>query len=232
MFMKWMTGGLIVVSLFLMTGCSDGKDIHQPDEANPAKPTELTSSLGPADTSSPGDEPQTVAPMEKTKPMVIIETSLGEITVELWADRAPITVESFLAYVDEGFYDGTVFHRVIAEFMIQGGGFTPQLQKKETRDSIQNEASAELKNERGTIAMARTGEIHSATSQFFINTVDNDFLDHRDETPRGFGYAVFGKVVEGMEVVDRIRAVSTRTAGGMGDVPAEPVVIESIRRAD
>jgi len=224
-----MTAGLIVALLLLTAGCSDGKDLEHPDEVNPAEPT---GPMGRDDTGSPGTEPQTPAPIEKAKPMIIMETSLGEITVELWPDRAPITVENFLAYVDEGFYDGTIFHRVIADFMIQGGGFTPQLQRKDTHDPIQNEASAELKNERGTLAMARTGEIHSATSQFFINVVDNDFLDHRDETPRGFGYAVFAKVVDGMEVVDRLRGVSTRTVGGMGDVPAEPVVIERIRRAD
>jgi len=164
--------------------------------------------------------------------MVIIETSLGDVTVELWPEKAPITVENFLTYVDEGFYDGTVFHRVIGDFMIQGGGMTRRLQPKATRGPIRNEASADLKNRRGTIAMARTGEIHSATSQFFINTVDNPFLDHRDETPRGFGYAVFGRVVAGMEVVDSIGAVETRTLGGMADVPAEPVVIERIRRAN
>ena len=164
-------------------------------------------------------------------PMVVMETSEGRIKIELWADKAPKTVENFLKYVDEGFYDGTIFHRVIPKFMIQGGGFTADMNNKKTHEPIKNEASADLKNDRGTIAMARTGEINSATCQFFINVQDNDFLNHRDNTANGFGYAAFGKVVEGMDVVDKIELVETTTIGPYQNVPKTPVVIKNVRRA-
>ncbi len=164
--------------------------------------------------------------------VVLMETTVGIIKIELWADKAPVTVRNFLRYVDEKFYDGTIFHRVIGNFMIQGGGFTADMKQKKTHAPIKNEASAQLKNKRGTIAMARTGKVHSATSQFFINVVDNNFLNHRDNTPRGFGYAVFGKVVEGMDVVDRIKAVKTTTRGRYRDMPVEPVVIKRVRRVE
>lgn len=163
-------------------------------------------------------------------PMVVMETSMGTMKIELWADKAPVTVENFLRYVDEGFFDGTIFHRVIDTFMIQGGGFTRDMQKKRTHAPIKNEAKRELKNDRGTLAMARTSDVNSATAQFFINTVDNDFLNHRDESSRGFGYCAFGRVVEGMNVVDKIRKVRTATKMGQENVPVEPVVIESVRR--
>ena len=162
---------------------------------------------------------------------IIIETSQGTITAELNADNAPVTVENFLRYVDEGFFDQTIFHRVIPDFMIQGGGLTAEMKERPAHDPIANEAGNGLKNDRGTLAMARTSEPNSATSQFFINTADNGFLNHRDETPEGFGYAVFGRVVEGMDVVDRIQAVATRSVGYHENVPVTPVVIESIRRA-
>ena len=165
--------------------------------------------------------------------MVVMETSEGTIKIELWADKAPMTVKNFLKYVDDGFYEGTVFHRVIRDFMIQGGGLTADLKTKPNRDPIKNEASPELKNERGTVAMARTNMINSATSQFFINVVDNDFLNQKNKTPMGFGYCVFGKVVEGMEVVDKIAATPTTrvTAGEIthSDVPVTAVVIKSAR---
>jgi peptidyl-prolyl cis-trans isomerase A (cyclophilin A) len=161
---------------------------------------------------------------------VIIETSEGTITAELDAGNAPVTVDNFLRYVDEGFFDGTIFHRVIPDFMIQGGGFTAEMKQKPGHEAISNEAGNGLKNDRGTLAMARTSEPDSATSQFFINTADNGFLNHRDETPEGFGYAVFGRVIEGMDVVEKIQAVATKTVGGYESVPATPVVIESIRR--
>ena len=163
-------------------------------------------------------------------PVVVIKTSLGVVKVELWPDKAPITVKNFLAYTDEKFFDATIFHRVIPNFMIQGGGFTADMKQKKTHDPIKNEARADVGNARGTIAMARTGVVDSATAQFFINTVDNAFLNHRDETPQGFGYCVFGKVIEGMDVVDKIRNVPTGAANGMQDVPTKPVVIESITR--
>jgi peptidyl-prolyl cis-trans isomerase B (cyclophilin B) len=166
------------------------------------------------------------------RPTVVMETSEGNIHIELWPDKAPATVKNFLQYVDEGFYNGTVFHRVIDGFMIQGGGFTPDMQQKQTRPPIKNEAAADLRNERGTIAMARTGVVDSATAQFFINVQDNPNLDHHDKTPRGFGYAVFGKVVEGMDVVDKIKKVSTTSSGMHQNVPAKPVVIRQVRKGD
>ncbi len=159
------------------------------------------------------------------KPVLVIETSMGNITVELNRARAPKSVENILAYVNSGFYDGTIFHRVISNFMIQGGGFTPDMARKTTRDPIQNEADNGLKNRRGTLAMARTAEIHSATAQFFINVQDNSFLDHKGNSSRDFGYAVFGKVTDGMDVVDKIKNVKT----GDGDVPTETVLIKTIR---
>ena len=157
-----------------------------------------------------------------------IETSLGSIELALDAAKAPVTVSNFVAYAKAGHYDGTVFHRVIRNFMIQGGGFTKDLRQKETRAPIRNEAANGLKNDRGTIAMARTMIVDSATSQFFINHKDNDFLNHTSNDMRGFGYAVFGKVTKGMEVVDKIAAVQTGFARGMGDVPVEPVVISKV----
>ncbi len=170
-----------------------------------------------------------VAVTDTIHSIVLMKTSMGEIKLELYPQKAPKTVANFLAYVKDGFYDGTIFHRVIDNFMIQGGGFTPDMKQKETKPPIINEAGNGLKNLRGTIAMARTSEVNSATSQFFINVVDNPFLDHKDETPKGFGYAVFGKVVEGMDVVDRIKAVKTTTKGYYRNVPVEPVIIQSIK---
>lgn len=164
-------------------------------------------------------------------PVVVMETNKGTVTIELWADKAPITVANFLRYTDNGFFDGLIFHRVIPGFMIQGGGFSPELVQKSTYEEIKNEASASLPNNRGTLAMARTNVVDSATSQFFINLEDNAFLNHTDETARGFGYAVFGAVIEGMEVVDIIAAVPTGPGrGGHQDVPTEPVIINSISR--
>lgn len=159
-------------------------------------------------------------------PHVLLTTSLGEIEVELDADKAPISVENFLTYVNSGFYDGTIFHRVIPGFMVQGGGFTPDMQQKPTRAPIVNEADNGLHNVRGTLAMARTQVRDSATSQFFINHRDNAFLDHG---ARDFGYAVFGKVVRGMDVVDQIAQVPTTRQGMMSDVPREPVRIISAK---
>ena len=157
-----------------------------------------------------------------------MKTSMGDIKIELDAEKAPISVENFLSYAKEGFYNGTIFHRVIEGFMIQGGGITQGMDSKQTKPPIQNEAGNGLKNLRGTLAMARTNDIHSATGQFFINVVDNAVLDHQDTSPRGFGYAVFGRVTEGMEVVDRIKAVETTTKGHFQDVPTKEVVIESV----
>ncbi len=165
----------------------------------------------------------------KVNPSVIIETSMGNITVELYQEKAPKTVANFLEYVKAGYYKGTTFHRVIKGFMIQGGGLTAGLKGKPTQSPIENEAGNGLKNDRGTIAMARTGEIHSATSQFFINTVQNSFLDHRSRSPDKFGYCVFGRVTNGMDVVDKIEGVPTETKGMYQNVPQEPVVISDVR---
>ena len=168
----------------------------------------------------------------KDNPQVVMETSAGTIKMVLFQDKAPISVENFLKYVDAKHYDGTIFHRVIADFMIQGGGFEPGMREKRDKFApIKNEADNGLRNEKGTLAMARTGDPHSATAQFFINTVTNRALD-RAESQDGFGYAVFGRVTEGMDVVDKIRFVQTRTIGGHQNVPVENVLIKSIRRAD
>ena len=169
--------------------------------------------------------PTTGKEMTNPNPQVAIETSKGKIVLELYADRATQTVDNFLVYVKSGHYDDTIFHRVIPNFMIQGGGFTPDMNQKPTKKPITNEADNGLKNNRGTIAMARTQDPHSATAQFFINTADNDFLNHRGKDPRGWGYAVFGQVVGGMDVVDAISKVKTGTRGRFRDVPVEPVVI-------
>lgn len=163
----------------------------------------------------------------RDNPVVVFSTTLGDIKIELYPDKAPVTVENFLGYVNSKFYDGTIFHRVIRGFVIQGGGFDAEMKQKQTGPQIKNEAGNGLKNTRGTISMARTSEPDSATSQFFINVADNPALDHRDETPRGFGYAVFGKVIEGMDVVDKIAAVPTVNRGMHRDVPEEPVIVKS-----
>jgi peptidyl-prolyl cis-trans isomerase B (cyclophilin B) len=160
-----------------------------------------------------------------SNPMVLLETTSGDILLELFADRAPLTVENFLSYVDEGFYANTIFHRVIKDFMIQGGGLTMRLEAKPTKAPVKNEAANGLSNTRGSIAMARTMEPHSATAQFFINTVDNPGLDFTAETVSGYGYCVFGQVVDGLEVVDKIAKVKTKAQGDHDDMPAESVLI-------
>ena len=169
----------------------------------------------------------TMATNVMTNTTVVMATSEGNIEIELFADKAPISVSNFLAYVDAGFYDNTVFHRVIPNFMIQGGGFETNMNQKTTKAPIKNEAKNGLKNDRGTLAMARTAVVDSATSQFFINVVNNDFLNNG---ARDFGYAVFAKVTTGMDVVDKIAAVKTTTKSGMGDVPATAVMINSVKR--
>ncbi len=163
------------------------------------------------------------------EPRVDLKTNFGVITVELYSDRAPQTVANFLQYTRDGFYDGTVFHRVIPGFMIQGGGFTPDFEQKKTRASVRSEADNGLKNTLGTLAMARTPDPHSATAQFFINIADNDFLNFRTPTQQGYGYTVFGKVVNGMDVVERIARVATGNRPPHQNVPVKPVVIERAR---
>jgi peptidyl-prolyl cis-trans isomerase A (cyclophilin A) len=163
-------------------------------------------------------------------PTVVISTSLGDITVELYKDKAPVSTENFLGYVTQGFYSGTIFHRVIPGFMIQGGGFTTDMVERPTRPPIANEAANGLNNVRGTVAMARTRALRSATSEFFINVSDNRVkLDHHGYSPDDFGYAVFGRVLSGMDVCDKIAVVKTRTLGQHDDVPVEPVVIKGVR---
>ena len=162
------------------------------------------------------------------QPIVRMQTSMGQLTIELDAENAPISTENFLTYVRDGYYDQTIFHRVIPNFMIQGGGFTPDMAQKKTRGEIKNEADNGLQNLRGTLAMARTQVVDSATSQFFISLADNDFLNHKGTTPNAYGYAVFARVTEGMEVVDAIAKVSTGNQGHHQDVPKEAVIIESM----
>ncbi|MGC9315783.1 MAG: peptidylprolyl isomerase [bacterium] len=174
------------------------------------------------------------AKMEAGKnPVVRITTNMGNIDVELYPEKAPITVENFLTYVEEDYFNGTIFHRVIKDFMIQGGGFTADLQKKDTHDPIKNEANNGLKNDRGTIAMARTNDPHSATAQFFINHKDNTFLNFTGENPRGWGYAVFGKVIDGMDVVDKIAETPTGPKSPFpSDVPQTTIVMEKVEVLD
>jgi cyclophilin family peptidyl-prolyl cis-trans isomerase len=188
-----------------------------PTPATGRKPVQAPPLQPSADTPAPGN------------PVVVMSTSLGDFTIELFKTEAPVSVQNFLQYVKEGFYGGTVFHRVKKGFMIQGGGFTPSLQEKPTRPPILNEATNGLHNTRGTVAMARTRALRSATSQFYINVVDNRALDHTGESPADFGYAVFGRVLSGMDVVDRIVAVPTTSKGPMDDVPVDPVVIKSVK---
>jgi cyclophilin family peptidyl-prolyl cis-trans isomerase len=166
---------------------------------------------------------QAPAPAAKPNPQVTLDTSKGKIVVELFPDKAPLSVANFLQYVKSGFYDGVIFHRVIPSFMVQTGGFTPDMKQKPTKGQISNESKNGLSNERGTLAMARLSEPHTASSQFFINLKDNRSLDY---SPRGWGYTVFGRVVEGMDVVDSIATVRTTTKGPHGDVPVEPVTIK------
>ncbi len=208
---------IAVLGVMVTVGCGGGSPPPPAEEAAPPAPAEDEAAA------------ETTPAPRGTNPVVEIRTSLGTMKVELYPEKAPKTVENFLQYAREGFYDGTIFHRVIAGFMIQGGGFTPDMSEKSTRAPIENEASNGLKNVRGSIAMARTNDPHSASSQFFINTVDNPFLDFQSETVQGYGYAVFGQVVEGLETLDAIRKVATASSGGHDDVPKSAVVIESVR---
>lgn len=204
-------GPLDADRLSLPGGAQGGKPVKPGQMAVQAPPLEA-----PALSPAPGN------------PVVVISTSLGQFTIELFKDRAPVSVANFLAYAKDGFYDGTIFHRVVRGFMIQGGGFTRALDEKATRPPIQNEATNGLRNTRGTVAMARKQSLRSATAQFFINVAENRMLDHVSYAPAEFGYAVFGRVLAGMDVVDRIAAAPTGRSGGMDDVPVEPVTITSV----
>jgi peptidyl-prolyl cis-trans isomerase B (cyclophilin B) len=181
--------------------------------------------LGAAAQAATSTPPQGKTAMD-TNPRVALHTNMGDIVIELFPEKAPKTVENFLSYVRDGFYDDTIFHRVINNFMIQGGGFEPGMKQKQTKAPIENEADNGLKNDKYTVAMARTGDPHSATAQFFINVADNDFLNFTAPTPSGWGYAVFGKVVDGTDVVDKIKQVKTTSKGFYQDVPVDDVVIE------
>jgi cyclophilin family peptidyl-prolyl cis-trans isomerase len=222
---------LFVVFLSAFLGWTSGLEGRIRDFQRPA------GAPAPAQTPSPGQaKPVQAPPLQPSadspapgNPVVVMATSLGDITIELFKTEAPVSVQNFLQYVNEGFYSGTVFHRVKKGFMIQGGGFTPSLQEKPARPPILNEATNGLHNSRGTIAMARTRALRSATSQFYINVVDNRMLDHTGFAPEDFGYAVFGRVLSGMDVVDRIVAVPTTSKGPMDDVPVEAVVIKSAK---
>lgn len=164
--------------------------------------------------------------------MIILHTNHGDIKVTLYADKAPKTVENFLEYVNQGFFDGTIFHRVIPGFVIQGGGFDASMNQKETQDPIENEADNKLNNKKGTLSMARTMDPHSASSQFFINIADNEFLNHQEKTPEGWGYCVFGEVTEGMDVVEKMAKVETSSVNGHENVPVEPLVVEKVEVLD
>jgi cyclophilin family peptidyl-prolyl cis-trans isomerase len=213
---KWMTGWfsitMVAVAILCFVGvqAATGQESKDPSGKQPAAAEEKAKS-GKSD-----------------RPRVAIKTSMGEIVLELDRKKAPLTVENFLQYAKDGFYSGTLFHRVIPGFMVQGGGMEPGMKKKPTRSPIKNEATNGLKNKTGTIAMARTSVVDSATAQFFINCADNSFLDHRDTSTRGYGYAVFGKVVEGMDVVRKIEKTPTGTKGPHRDVPVEDVLILSV----
>lgn len=168
-------------------------------------------------------------PATPANPVVVLETTLGDIVIELRQDRAPVSVQNFLAYAKSGHYDGTIFHRVLKGFMIQGGGYTPELVERPTRPAIRNEATNGLRNLRGTVAMARASAVRSAMAEFFINVADNSQLNHRGLLPSDYGYAVFGRVIEGMDVVDKIAAVAVREEGPHEALPVEPVVIKRVR---
>ena len=227
---------LAAVALLLVGGCGGGTAASTTTAADAFAPTGTPTTGGTASTStSPGSESATpsttkgTAQMSESNPVVVLHTSKGDITLELDAAKAPISTQNFVDYAKAGFYDGTIFHRVIPGFMVQAGGMTPDLQPKSGgKPPIKNEAGNGLKNQRGTVAMARTQVVDSASSQFFINVVDNTSLDHRDDSLAGYGYAVFGAVTAGMDIVDAIAAVPTGTQGPYQDVPVEPVVITSV----
>jgi peptidyl-prolyl cis-trans isomerase B (cyclophilin B) len=202
-----------VLAMLGTVGCQPGEQVTEQPPQPPQPPTE-----------QPGEAPR-VTPSGGPVP-VVIETTMGTIEIEVYPDRAPQTVENFLTYVRDGHYDGTIFHRVIPGFMIQGGGMTADMQEKSTRAPVRNESDNTLLNERGTVAMARTRDPHSATSQFFINVDDNAFLNYGDHHPQNWGYTVFGRVTEGMRVADRIVAVPTTVRMRQENVPEEPVIIE------
>lgn len=209
---------------FLVTGCNATESTNKKENSE-VKVTETTTvtdtkNVDTTNTNSTEDSKDTMS-----NPIIKLETSKGTMRIELDAEKAPNTSANFVEYVNDGFYDGLIFHRVIPNFMVQGGGMNPDMSEKPNKAPIANEANNGLKNDRGTIAMARTNDPHSATSQFFINLKDNDFLNHTSESPAGWGYAVFGKVIEGIETIDEIAKVQTGNKGHHGDVPVEAITI-------
>jgi len=206
----------------LLSGCN----AQEPKTANELSATTIKLSTPPIPSAAPAATTKSSGDKMSANPVIKIETSMGDIMLELDAEKAPNTATNFVAYVEDGFFDGLIFHRVIPGFMVQGGGMNPDMSEKaDKRAPIKNEANNGLKNDRGTVAMARTGDPHSASSQFFINLKDNDFLNFTSETQAGWGYAVFGKVTDGLDVVDAIEKVKTGNHGGHGDVPLEAVTI-------
>jgi len=214
---------------------SKDSDAKTEEKASTSKSGSTSKSTEPSGSGSKESDTKAEEPVQKSgsgRPIVVIETSMGTITAELWPDKSPGTVLNFLKYLEDKYYDGLIFHRVIDGFMIQGGGFTPDMKQKPGRSPIKNEAKSDVKNNRGTLAMARTGVIDSATSQFYISLVDNNFLNHVNESQQGFGYCVFGKVTKGMDIVDKMGKVQTGARGQFPkDVPVEDVVIKSIRES-
>jgi len=217
---------IALIATVVAVGCTGGEEAPAPDESESAAAVE-PAPADPAPGAETADAP-TESGSDIAYPVVEIVTSLGTMELELYPDKAPKSVENFLAYVRSGFFDGTIFHRVVPDFVIQGGGFDTEMTKKDTEPPIENEADNGLRNLRGTICMARTNDPHSATSQFFINTTDNPNLDHRDKL-RDWGYAVFGKITVGLEVVDAIEAVATTNRDGYQNVPVDPVIMETAR---
>lgn len=221
---------MLLGSTLLLGACSDDSETPADLESVTEQAMDAASDAADAVTEAASDAADTISDEIDGNPVVVMETSMGTIEIELWADRAPISVENFLRYVDNGLYDNLTFHRVIPGFMIQGGGYDSEFMEMSGYPPITNEADPSLQNERGTLAMARTNVVDSATSQFFINLVDNDFLNQTGRTPQQFGYAVFGEVVDGMDVVDQIATVETGNRNQHQNVPVEPVVIESVTR--
>ena len=220
---------LVSLVALLLTHCGETEPPSEPEPAEPPETVAAPPAAEPEPEPEAKAEPEPAPPPEPTGPQKVrMVTNKGEMLLELYPERAPDTVANFLQYVDERFYDGTIFHRVIPRFMIQGGGFTPNMREKSTREPVKNEAGS-LSNLRYTIAMARTAAPHSATAQFFINHVTNRGLD-KDQARDGWGYCVFGKVIEGSEVVESIAGVATGTKAGHSNVPVAPIVIESVRR--
>jgi len=202
---------------FLIAGCNASEPKKMEEVKAAVKETVAVTSEQPTDIKDSGDK--------MSNPKVKLETSKGVMMIELDAEKAPLSAANFIEYVEDGFFDGLIFHRVIPNFMVQGGGMNPDMSQKANKAPIQNEANNGLKNDRGTLAMARTNDPHSATSQFFVNLKDNDFLNHTSESPAGWGYAVFGKVVDGLDTIDEIAKVQTGNVKGHGDVPTEAVTI-------